>query len=589
MTVANAVYLKARSNIVIPTDIVLAERECRPFFDKVIAVDSHQVSQYLPLSQERVTSNARANAPIGFVGIDCRDTLLELAPSLSFIQEIWFEKDNKLALSLPNSAAWLRVINTLQGTFIFALPLMAASEFLTALDTEEVSEKDLVKVTDYLTSGIVEEKSDIGKAMLKKITSTPHVHGLHRYKAKFFPRMIRSFITSNRSKLPSLESGKIVLVDPFVGSGTALVESTLLGIESIGIDIDLLSCVISRAKLELMQIDLEKLKSAIEKTILRFNSLQEISVEPKYSFPLWISDKFARLRDIREQEKYEKEITRWRKAISEVNQDEVRQILQVCLSDAITRKFNIRMLGTGVGRFALEIRDAELSTIMTQNLHSLVHIASVVLTLKQVYSLKLPQSKVFHDTATHMPLADKSASIVLTSPPYLPASSGRENYLIGKSISITALELMTPDQIRETEVRSVGSMKTNSSVDLEGLPEEVNQLHHWLNTNELRKIKAKPCVAYYNELKSALFETYRILASGGLAIFVIGKESVFYNYKSRKILYRVACDKIFQELARNCGFIIDERVDVELDKRNSNARPRSLDAFFETVFVLKKP
>lgn len=588
--VANAVYLKLRSNIVIPNDVMLAERECRSFFDKVVQVDDHEgISNYLPISKVHTTSNTRTNPPLGFVGFSCRGALLDLITSLSFIQEIWFEKDNELALSIPDNAPWWRAIHTLHGNFVFALPLMAAAEFLSSFGIDEISETDLDKVTEYLASGIITEKAHMSKVVLRKVTSTPHVHGLHRYKAKFFPRLIRSFITSNRNKLPSLSSGKVVLVDPFVGSGTALVESTLLGIESIGIDIDLLSCVISRAKLKLMQMDLQKLKSAVDKTIFCFNALHDVTVEPRYSFPSWISDKFTRLRANKEKEEYEKEITKWRKAICEANPDEALEVLQVCLSDAITRKFNIRMLGTGVGRFALEIRNASLSNIMMSDLHNLVHIASVVHTLKHVYHLKFLPSKVFHGNATRMSLADESASIVLTSPPYLPASSGRENYLIGKSISITALELMTPEEIRETETASVGSMKTNGDLKLDGLPKDVNQLYQWLDSNELRKIKARPSVIYYNELKSALVETYRILVSGGLAIYVIGKESVFYSFKSRKILYRVVCDRIFQELARQCGFVVDERVDVELDKRNSNARPRSLDAFFETVFVLRKP
>ncbi len=71
-------------------------------------------------------------------------------------------------------------------------------------------------------------------------------------------------------------------------------------------------------------------------------------------------------------------------------------------------------------------------------------------------------------------------------------------------------------------------------------------------------------------------------------MFIIGKETVFYSYKTREVLYRVSCDEIFKEIAQAVGFVISETVDVELNKKNRNARPRSLDKFFETAIVLQK-
>ena len=586
---SNVVFLKLRSNIIIPSDILLAERECKSFFCELVQVNNYRdVEPTLPLGKENVVRFTRDSFPIGFLGTNCLSNLHELVTSLSFIQEVWLSEENELARSLKNEY-WIKRIKTLEGNFVCAIPLMTIAEILTYYNSSEITENDLKEIVECLSSGKNAEQMQFKKAVLKRITSTPHVHGLHRYKAKFFPRMIRSFITSNRKRLCANSSGKILLVDPFVGSGTALVESMLLGIESVGIDIDLLSVAISQAKINLMQIDMSKLRQAVEKTISNYNSHVEPSIEPNYSFPPWIAKKFVRLKTSQEQEKYEREITLWQKAISGTDSDEAQQILRVCLSDAITRKFNIRMMGTGVGRFALEIRKQELSTIMKANLGNLVHLASLVQVLKCVYNLKFQPSTVVHGTATNTHLPNESASIILTSPPYLPASSGRENYLVGKSISITTLGLMTPDEIREMETKSIGSMRNNNNVDISGLPNDVYQLYDWLNADELRKIKAKPSVAYYRELKNALLETHRILVQGGLAVYVIGRESVFYRFKTREILHKVACDKIFQEIAEQCGFIVDYRVDVQLDKKNSNARPRSLDAFYETVFVLKKP
>jgi hypothetical protein len=122
----------------------------------------------------------------------------------------------------------------------------------------------------------------------------------------------------------------------------------------------------------------------------------------------------------------------------------------------------------------------------------------------------------------------------------------------------------------------------------DSLPSAVYELHDWLLSDPLREIKAKPVLAYYMALKKALKESFRVLMNNGLAFFVIGKESVFYKFSSREVLYKVDCDKIFADLALLSGFKIEDKIDVELDKKNMNARPRSLDSFYETVFILKK-
>jgi len=55
-------------------------------------------------------------------------------------------------------------------------------------------------------------------------------HWIYPYKGKFHPQMIRAILN-----ILGLKGGDTIL-DPFVGSGTALLEAMLLGINSIGVD-----------------------------------------------------------------------------------------------------------------------------------------------------------------------------------------------------------------------------------------------------------------------------------------------------------------------------------------------------------------
>ncbi len=67
-------------------------------------------------------------------------------------------------------------------------------------------------------------------------------HGWHRYVGRFPPHLVRALI--NRFEATSED----IICDPFMGSGTTIVEARLLGIPSIGIEVCPLSCLISRTK-----------------------------------------------------------------------------------------------------------------------------------------------------------------------------------------------------------------------------------------------------------------------------------------------------------------------------------------------------
>ncbi len=70
---------------------------------------------------------------------------------------------------------------------------------------------------------------------------TKHVHSLHPYLGKYVPQLVETFL--KRYFAP----GDCVY-DPFVGSGTTLVEANTFGAHSVGCDISAFNCLLSRAK-----------------------------------------------------------------------------------------------------------------------------------------------------------------------------------------------------------------------------------------------------------------------------------------------------------------------------------------------------
>ncbi len=71
---------------------------------------------------------------------------------------------------------------------------------------------------------------------------TKHVHRLHPYLGKFIPQLVGYFLERY------LERGQLV-VDPFSGSATTLVEASERGIDSVGVEVSEFNVMISRVKL----------------------------------------------------------------------------------------------------------------------------------------------------------------------------------------------------------------------------------------------------------------------------------------------------------------------------------------------------
>lgn len=107
------------------------------------------------------------------------------------------------------------------------------------LSSSASTAKELARVLTTLS------RTDADYWSYKRMAQRPGLHGIIRYPAMMVPRMQADVLDAVITAMPSLSR----VVDPFVGSGTTLIETVRRGISFEGYDINPLAILICRAKL----------------------------------------------------------------------------------------------------------------------------------------------------------------------------------------------------------------------------------------------------------------------------------------------------------------------------------------------------
>jgi len=102
---------------------------------------------------------------------------------------------------------------------------------------------------------------DLSFVNVREYERTRHVHRLHPYLGKFIPQLVEVFLKHYFKK------GDWIL-DPFLGSGTTLIEANVLGMPSAGIEISHFNCLIAEIKTKKYDIPLleKEVKDVLFKT-----------------------------------------------------------------------------------------------------------------------------------------------------------------------------------------------------------------------------------------------------------------------------------------------------------------------------------
>lgn len=365
----------------------------------------------------------------------------------------------------------------------------------------------------------------------KRADTTYITHGYHRYPAKFIPQVARRLIEEHS------QEGDTVL-DPFCGCGTTLVESVVSRRHSYGYDINPISIMITMAKVR--YLDPLSLGEAFEQLHLDYwKATPECPQNERIDY--WYKDK----------EKLE--LSRLLRAILSIDDMDIRRFF-VCGFSNILKNCSIWH---------------QKSNKPTRDFKK--RIPDVMRTFNRQIRMMLRGNSAFHDLmngqtflanaqcrdSRHLPLADSSVDLVVTSPPYVTS------YEYGDLHQLSMLWLEGLEDLRAFRQKFIGSAlrRTESeNYEYESLTRSFLAADIGARLVSVNGKAASSVISYFQSMYEIWAELYRMLRVGGRVCIVIGNTSL----KGVEITNA----EVFVEQMQRLGFDMIDVIKREIPSKN---------------------
>lgn len=426
----------------------------------------------------------------------------------------------------------------------------------------------------------------------RRKVSTYGVHGLHKYKGKFYPQLIKGLINSSGVKPGA------VFLDPFMGCGTAVIEVFLNGIVGLGIDMNPLAYFISKTRLSCLELSPETVEEGfnalianLEKHLPHRDTVSDWNVTTVTDLGMRLSLKYE-MDDI-------EYLISWFplpvlyklfciiQAIESISIPAMRDFFFVTLSDIVNDVSQQEPTQLRIRRRAESIADApvykkffELARRNTFRLYAFLN----ALTREQMtryFSCFLGDIRHAEEIQTPYLKQDNQVDLIITSPPYATALP----YIDTNRLSLAFLNLLNKREKPVVERTLIGSREIQTSVknqleqELFGnyncnpLPQEIKEtikciydLNHNAQVGFRRKNTPSLLYRYFFDMRMAMLQMHRLLKKDGTCMIIIGDSATTAGNAKRQI--PIPSARFLRLIAESIGFQTQEEIPITVSREN---------------------
>jgi len=343
------------------------------------------------------------------------------------------------------------------------------------------------------------------------------IHDLHPYPARLLINIPSFFLST------SLSHNSEVVLDPFCGSGTVLLEAILQGRNATGADSNPLARLITRTKLTPLSSD--SLKAT------RRSFFRRLPGKPRRDYPKVVNLEYWFSPHVRH------DLLRLLENIETIQEEAIRDFFYVTFSASL------KEVSLADPRLSVPVRLRETQYPRDHWLHErtkrrLLDLRTI--NVVEVFEKKLDDNinRAEHLESCSRPgeylglaadaralthLADESVDLIITSPPYL----GAQKYIRASSLSLTWLGLCEAGNLRSLEDRNIGREHYPRSAYSKAVPTGLPKADALLSrVGESNPLRAHIAAIYLCEMRDAFRELSRVLKRSRFAVILAGASSL---------------------------------------------------------------
>src|SRR3989344_3076855 len=358
----------------------------------------------------------------------------------------------------------------------------------------------ITKTIEQLRPSIDWAFRDAGRSETTYIT-----HGYHRYPAKFIPNIVQKLVEDYTSK------GDLI-VDPFGGCGTSLVEAKVSGRSSYGFDINPVAKLITQTKIT--PIYPKTLKNSFLKFNKYYDSTEAVLPEIRNERLLyWFDEQTLR------------KLNQIYTAIKQIKNFSVRRFYLCAFSHILKNcsRWLMKSIKPTVDKEKTPISPIEVFTR---------HIKQMTQRNNQFFEL-LKKNRVFNtptkvriaDSTKELPLKSESVDLVITSPPYVTS------YEYADLHQLSLLWFGNDNEFFKKWSRHIGDFDSfrkkfvGTSLRKKRRAEILNSTIGESIVNKILPLDVSIAMSirhYFSDMNKSFKEIFRILKPGGKACIIIG-------------------------------------------------------------------